>query len=346
MIVQNPKVKGGIAAVANGYRGSKLEEYHDITYVESYCDGSKARKLIKAVSGCFSYLFVLITKRPRLTHMHTSFGPSFYRSIPFIVMSKLFKVPVINHIHGSEFDRLYTDAPGWKKKLIRFMWGLCDRIIVLTPEWKDRLSEAAAPSKVRVVGNYGPPVTERDGDMPFKQRILFLGLFTELKGVLDAVEVMKKVHEKFPKAVLYMAGDGPLSAEVDHRIRETELEKTVRLTGWVRGKRKERLLKGCDIFYLPSYTEALPMSILEAFAYGLAVVSCNVGGIPALVTDNENGLLCEPGDTDAQAEALMKLLEDEALRTRLTRRATQRLADEFSLERHIADMTSVYSELL
>ena len=53
MIVPNPMVKGGIAAVVNGYRGSKLEEDYEITYVESYRDGSKLKKLLKGISGSF-----------------------------------------------------------------------------------------------------------------------------------------------------------------------------------------------------------------------------------------------------------------------------------------------------
>lgn len=346
MIVQDRRVKGGIAAVTNGYYGSRLEKEYDITYVESYCDGTKARKLLKALSGYMAFLFVMLKNRPDLVHMHSSFGPSFYRSVPFIIMSGLSRVPLINHIHGSEFDKLYTDAPAWKKRLIRFMWGKCARVIVLTDDWKEKLSAAVSPDKIRVVGNYGVMRPARSADGTSKHRILFLGLFTKLKGVLDAVSVMRLVIKEVPDAVLYMAGEGELLDEVKKRTEEEGLKEHIRFPGWVRGARKEKLLKGCDIFYLPSYTEALPMSVLEAFGYGLPVVSCNAGGIPKLVRDGETGLLCVPGDIDAQADALIKLLKDPGLCARLRTNAYDKLKGSFSLDRHIDSLSGVYREVI
>ena len=86
MIVPNPAVKGGIASVVNGYRDSALEKRHEISYVESYCDGSKWQKLFKAISGYFAFIGQLIGNRPDVVHIHSSFGPSFYRKMPFIYL--------------------------------------------------------------------------------------------------------------------------------------------------------------------------------------------------------------------------------------------------------------------
>ena len=104
MIVPNSTVKGGIAAVVNGYREHNFGERYRITYVESYCDGSKMRKLLKALGSYFCFLKVIITNRPDLIHIHSSFGPSFYRKMPFIYLGKMFRIPIINHIHGAEFE--------------------------------------------------------------------------------------------------------------------------------------------------------------------------------------------------------------------------------------------------
>ena len=124
MIVPNAAVKGGIAAVVNGYRGSDLEKKHTVHYVESYCDGSKADKFFKALGGYFGFLRLLLRERPDIVHVHSSFGPSFYRKMPFIYMSCLFRIPVINHIHGSEIGRFYENASERKKKLVRKVYGV------------------------------------------------------------------------------------------------------------------------------------------------------------------------------------------------------------------------------
>ena len=85
MIVQQRDVKGGIAAVTEGYYGSKLCSDYDITFIESYCDGSKFAKLKKFMKAYREFKKLLQSyERPELVHMHTSFGPSFYRSALFI----------------------------------------------------------------------------------------------------------------------------------------------------------------------------------------------------------------------------------------------------------------------
>src|SRR5690606_23550060 len=75
------------------------------------------------------------------------------------------------------------------------------------------------------------------------------------------------------------------------------------------GKEKIDLLKHCDVFILPSYSEGVPISILEAMSYGLAIISTNVGGIPSVVINNKNGILIEPGNKVMMVEAINSLLE-------------------------------------
>ena len=118
MIVQDPFVKGGIASVINGYKGSKLEEDFDIKYVESYKNGNKLEKLIKAFNGIIKFIKILIVDQPSVIHIHSSFGASFYRKIPFIYISHLLNKKIINHIHGANFEEFYDNAPNYKKRMI------------------------------------------------------------------------------------------------------------------------------------------------------------------------------------------------------------------------------------
>ena len=123
MIVPNPAVRGGIASVTEGYRGSVLEQNHEINYVESYCDGSKWKKFLKAISGYCCFIKQLLHNRPDIVHIHSSFGPSFYRKLPFIYLSRWIGIPVVNHIHGAEFDTFYEKASTRKRKLVRKVYG-------------------------------------------------------------------------------------------------------------------------------------------------------------------------------------------------------------------------------
>ena len=80
---------------------------------------SKFKKFLKAICGYFIFLEVLLFNRPNIIHIHSSFGPSFYRKLPFIYLAFWFKIPIINHIHGADFDEFYISASKRKKEKIK-----------------------------------------------------------------------------------------------------------------------------------------------------------------------------------------------------------------------------------
>ncbi len=102
------------------------------------------------------------------------------------------------------------------------------------------------------------------------------------------------------------------------------------LAGWVDGAAKERLTAEAGLYVLPSHNEGLPMSVLEAMAAGLAVVTTRVGGIPELVTDGVDGLLVEPGAPAALADTLSRLIAEPALRLRLMAAGRRRIEQAYS----------------
>ena len=154
MVVQDSLVKGGIAAVVNGYRGSRLEKDYEIIYVESYKDGGKITKLLKGIGGYFHFAKVLVWDKPELVHIHSSFGPSFYRKMPFIIMASCARVPIVNHIHGADFNVFYLNASSKKKKLINKIYNRCDKLIALSEEWKERLMKIVPENKICIIENY------------------------------------------------------------------------------------------------------------------------------------------------------------------------------------------------
>ena len=193
-----------IASVVNGYRGSKLEKDYDITYVESYTDGSKLTKLFKGISGYIQFIKVLLTNKPDIVHIHSSFGPSFYRKMPFIYMASWAKIPIVNHIHGADFDEFYVNASESKKKKIKKIYEKCSVLIALSEEWKERLSQIVSPSKISVIENYS--ILHEDA---LKQRlerecnntVLFLGELGKRKASLVNGCIRGKVYENW---YLYM----------------------------------------------------------------------------------------------------------------------------------------------
>ena len=351
MVVPNRMVKGGIAAVINGYRGSQLETDYEITYVESYKDGSKFDKLLKGICGYFHFAYVLMFHKPDLVHLHSSFGPSFYRKMPFIYMASWRKIPIINHIHGADFDEFYVNAPEEKKNKIRKVYSKCNVLIALSEEWKKRLSQIVPEDRIEIIENYS--VLHEDALEERMQRkcnntVLFLGELGKRKGCYDIPAVIAQVKKSIPDVKFVLAGAG---SEVDEKaIKELVVEKgisdNVEFPGWVRGDTKDKLLREADVFFLPSYNEGMPMSVLDAMGYGLPVVSTNVGGIPKIVKNGENGYCCEAGDINGYVHGLTQILSNSDLRERYSAGSMNIIRSRYSLEYHLQKLEKTYESVL
>ena len=350
MVVPNRMVKGGIAAVVNGYRGSQLEKDYEITYVESYRDGSKFDKLLKGICGYFHFAYVLMFHKPDVVHIHSSFGPSFYRKMPFIYMVSCRKISIVNLKHGADFYEFKLNAPEEKKAKIKKIYSKCNVLIALSEEWKERLRQIVPEDKIEIIENYS--VLHEDALEERMQRecnntVLFLGELGKRKGCYDIPAVIAQVKKSIPNVKFVLSGAG---SEVDEKaikklIDEKGVSDNVEFPGWVRGDTKDKLLREADVFFLPSYNEGMPMSVLDAMGYALPVVSTNVGGIPKIVHDGENGVCCEAGDTDKMAEGIVNLLNNDEIRCDAEENSAQIIKEGYSLSRHLSFLEKVYEEV-
>lgn len=342
MVVPDRLVKGGIASVVNGYREHDFSGKCEVSYIESYRNGSKWEKLAKALKGYLLFFREMILNKPDIVHIHSSFGPSFYRKMPFIYMACFRGVPVINHIHGAEFETFYLKASDRKKRRIRKVYGKCTMLIALSEEWKRNLESVVSPEKITVIENYCK-IPDLSGTEKKKQ-ILFLGEIGKRKGCYDIPEIYGRVLEKGERLPLIMAGDGEL-AEVKKLFEDRDLLESVSFPGWVRGADKNKCLKESGIFLFPSYYEGMPMAVLEAMAYGMAIVTTRVGGIPHLLEDGGSGYLCEPGDIEGLSKRLLELSKDGDKRRKMGERARQKAIADYSMESHIKKLMDLYDRV-
>lgn len=349
MVVQDKNVKGGIAAVIQGYYGSRLEKDFDIVYVESYKDGGKLCKLFKALGAYIRFAKVLVWDRPDLIHIHSSFGPSFYRKLPFIYMASWAGKPIVNHIHGADFNEFYIRAKRWKRNLIRATYNKCTVLIALSDEWKENLSKIVAPEKIEIVENYS--ILHEDALKARLARnpnniVLFLGEIGKRKGCYDIPSVAAEVIKVVPDVQFVLAGSGSTADEraVKALFKKYGISNHVIFPGWVRGKEKDQLLRKADIFFLPSYNEGMPMSVLDAMGYGLPIVSTEVGGIPKIVHNGENGFLCKPDDILGFAKSILLILQGDL--TTFEKKSIQIIRENYSFEIHLKKLEDVYKRCI
>ena len=129
-------------------------------------------------------------------------------------------------------------------------------------------------------------------------------------------------------------------------MKELGISANVDFPGWVQNDAKDKLFRESKLFLLPSYTEAMPMSILEAMGYGLPIVSTNVGGIPQLVKHGYNGYLYAPGSIDEMSSSIICLLQDEDKVLNFGKNSFDIIKNDYSLGKHIENIIRVYEEII
>jgi glycosyltransferase involved in cell wall biosynthesis len=139
-------------------------------------------------------------------------------------------------------------------------------------------------------------------------------------------------------------GEGPLRTQAQQELRAADM----RELAWLPGARDDipQLMRGFDVFVLPSLAEGISNTILEAMASGLPVVATNVGGNPELVAQNKTGMLVPSANVQALAMTLERYVHDPGFAARHGRAGRARVAHEFSMESMVRGYEAVYDELL
>jgi len=144
-------------------------------------------------------------------------------------------------------------------------------------------------------------------------------------GIDTAIRAAALLLEQVPGLQLSIAGSGPLQQELEQLVRECGLEGHVTFLGRLEPEEVAGLYRRASIFLNPALVDNMPNSVLEALASGLPVVSTDVGGVPYIVEHEDTGLLVPPGDAQAMAVAVRRLLEDPELAQTLARRGLEQV---------------------
>ena len=301
---------GGIASVIRDYIDTGLMSRLNITYVATHRDGSKMAKFVfflRQVPKVFLKCFPA-----DIVHIHTSHGWSYRRLVTILFGANLIGKKTILHVHGSEFDLYFDKAGKVEQAIIRYGLRTADRVIALSSDWETKLHTIEPQANIVVIRNgvdYTRYLQFTGREMHTPANVLFLGRLGDRKGIYDLLEAIAELDRSEIEFVL--AGDGDVE-RVRAIVSERGWQRQVRIPGWVGPEDKMALLRAADLYVLPSYHEGLPISVLEAMAAGLAVISTPVGGIPEAVIDGRNGYLVPPGNPRALAERIRDALMDRA----------------------------------
>ena len=313
--------------------------------------------IVYYVRQFFKLCWILLTKRPVVLHQSVTDSLAFWKEISFILLGRIFGAKTIAHLHGPFFEKQLRNSSPFKKKLMIAALHVPHVIVALSQYWRELIFTYASPHlNVVVAAN----CVDRSIEAAMQRvegrstggdvfNVLYLGWLCERKGLPDALQALPIVRRQAPQARFVFAGmveAGPAEEKIRQLCKAAEKEGGAIFPGLVMEEEKIRLLVEASVLILPSYNENLPISIIEAMAMGLPVISTPVGGVPELIADGENGYLVSPGDTQALADRLIRLAQDPQLRRSMGKKNYLRASREFTPTRFAERFHDLYDDLL
>ncbi|MCI0557585.1 MAG: glycosyltransferase [Nitrososphaera sp.] len=286
---------------------------------------------------------VLKERSIRVMHAH-EFAMNVYGSL----LSKMTGIPIIATVHGKNYYWVK-----WRRRLAYKFVARQSAMVAVSEDLKRFLREYVDihPDNITVVHNgidvQSYAVSDRahatrkelgiNGNQPV---IGTVGNLYAVKGQMYLLKACSAVAKVFPNFVLLVAGRGDYLGSLEETARNIGIGANVKFLGF--REDVPALLQTMDIFILPSISEGLPLSALEAMASGKPVVASNVGGIPEVVKDGVTGYLVSPKDPEALADKILLLLRHPELAVDLGRSGRKRVEDSFSLEKMVERYQSLY----
>lgn len=287
-----------------------------------------------------------------ILHAHSSKGALVGRLAGAIARTPV----VIFTAHNSIF---YEDWPGWKKRVFanveRFLARFTDKIITVSDALKQELleQEGLSPKLLTTIYN-GIEVERFAGQVDALAMRKSLGIpelgpiigtiarLAPQKGVsyfLRAASLLKEYQVTF-----LVVGDGPLRESLEQEVVQLGLQSRVVFAG--QKDNISEILPILDVFVLPSITEGLPLTILEAMAAGKPVVATRVGGVPEAILEGKTGLVVAPKDPEALAVALAGLLGERDRLNRMGANGRKHVQEKFTVEQMVQRTFELYNQLL
>lgn len=249
------------------------------------------------------------------------------------------------HSSGSRRKRSWAFGRLFRLTATRF-----DRIVAVSGEVADHLRawSGVGNGKVTMIPNgieiHGYRAIPAGPARAHARVVCFIGRFEPRKGVPTLIEAAAALAHRRPDIRFRLVGDGPGRAEAEKQATQVALNSQIEFAG----SRSDiaKVLAECDVFALPSYSEGLSISLLEAMAAGRPIVATAVGGAPEAIEDGRSGLLVPPYDAAALAFAIERLLDQPGLARTLGENARRAVEERFTIDANAERVWAVYHEVL
>jgi colanic acid/amylovoran biosynthesis glycosyltransferase len=261
------------------------------------------------------------------------------------------KITVV--FHGNDISR-YLQIHG--EDIYDYLFSCADLLMPISQHWQNKLiSLGCDPSKIMVhhmgIDCHKFVPTPKPQEQT-KKLIISVARLVEKKGLADGIAAVAQLGKTANQLVYYIIGDGVLRSQLTQQIEQLGVTEQIKLLGWLEQSELHQLISQADILLAPSVTskngdcEGIPVSLMEAMAQSIPVVSTYHSGIAELVEDEVAGYLVPERDVQALGSKLDQLLASAELRQKMGIAGRERVIKDYNIEQLCDRLVVIYRELL
>lgn len=260
--------------------------------------------------------------------------------MPIFVLALLGRKKIIMHIHMGNQLRNHTD-----NGLFKWCLNRADLVVLLAKKWQQLFTDSYADVKTPTTVIYNACEIVPEAPHEYKDKsIMMAAFFNDNKAPDLLLKAWLPIKDKYPDWHVEMLGNGEVK-RFKKMADDMGLADSVKFTGYVTGREREEYYRKASIYCMCSYEEGFPMVVLEAWTYGISVVTTPVGGLPDVLEEGRNALVFDFGDWQGLAKQLSKLIDDVELRKAMADYSRSFVVDTFSTNKINDDLRDIYSSL-
>jgi glycosyltransferase involved in cell wall biosynthesis len=296
------------------------------------------------------YQLMRLIRRHRIQIINIHYpGDGFFY---FGLCRRILPIVLITSVHGADF--FPNGSPKTRySQVIRFLLRSSDRIVApsrsyqedfltIFPDLKDNTTFIHNGVNLAELNDSSRNGT-RNGQDPY---VLCIAQHIEKKGLDVLLHALRRLQCMNLSLKLVLVGDGPLRQQLQMLAASLGIKDKVEFLGQRGRADVVELLRGCEVFVLPSRSEPFGIAIIEALACGKPVVATSVGGIPEIIENRKNGILVEPNNPNALAEGLLTVLKSQALQRVITSNGYLTVQERFRCENTGSSYEAIFGDLL
>lgn len=305
------------------------------------------KKIYCSIKSYSLFIHALIFSNIDIIHLNPSLGSnSIIRDGIFAFIAWIFR------------KKLFLQWHGWNPAKANFIsnhryfflntLGKADQINILTPSVAPFLRDIGFKNKISISKTFVPDAIMVKNDVKHSgtiKNVLFLSTISSNKGIYEAIEVFDELSKTNSNLRYIVAGDGPELALIKKTM-PSDLKEKITFTGYVSGNEKKKIFNKSDLYIFPSHYEGMPISLLEAMAYGLPVISSNVGAIPVFFENEKMGFMIKNLNPKDFVKKIQYLISSPKLVSKISNFNNNYIRNHHLASKCIADLEQTYNSIL